>query len=85
VNHLQGRVARLEAAHRFRDGEPDSCERAELAGELRPLLAAVPHEYDQAALLRRMDAGSANSADRARLTGCTLGTLRAVVALCARI
>jgi hypothetical protein len=55
-----------------------AAQRADLAGELRALLAAMPHEDDRAALLRRLDDGSASAADRARLAGCSVDMLRLV-------
>ncbi len=75
---LDSRVARLEGAGRAPMCDLAAAQRADLAAELRALLAAVPHEADRAALLRRLEGGSASAADRARLAGFTVGTLRTV-------
>ena len=78
MRSLDARVARLEGAGRAPVCDLTAAQCADLAGELRALLAAVPHEDDRAALLRRLDDGSASAADRARLAGFTVGTLRTV-------
>jgi hypothetical protein len=79
MGSLEGRLSRLEGAAPAPVRDLTAAQCADLAGELRALLAAVPHEDDRAALLRRLDDGSASAADRARLAGFTLDTLRTVV------
>ncbi|MBK6789768.1 MAG: hypothetical protein IPG77_19700 [Betaproteobacteria bacterium] len=78
MRSLDARVARLEGAGRAPVCDLTAAQRADLAGELRALLAAMPHEDDRAALLRRLDDGSASAADRARLAGCSVDMLRLV-------
>ncbi len=54
MRSLDARVSRLEGAGRAPVCDLTAAQRADLAGELRALLAAVPHEDDRAALLRRI-------------------------------
>ena len=78
MRSLDARVARLEGAGRAPVCDLTAAQRADLGGELRALLAAMPHEDDRAALLRRLDDGSASAADRARLAECSVDMLRLV-------
>ena len=82
---LDARLRALEAG-RAPVADLTAAQRADLAGELCTLLAAVPNEDDARELLCRLDDCSATpDADRARMAGCSVDTLRIVAGLWARI
>ena len=78
---LDARVRRLEAAGSAPVSALTAAQRATLSAEVRALLALVPDEDDRAELMRRIDGGEATECDRARLAGCSMDTLRTVVAV----
>mgnify|MGYP001054891585 CR=1 FL=1 len=65
---LDARVTRLEGAGRAPVSALTAGQRVHLAGELRALLAAVPHEDDRIALLRRLDALGMNRGSTGNLS-----------------
>ncbi len=78
MRNLEGRLARLEGAGHAPVSDLATAQRADLAGELRALLAAVPHEDDRTALLCRLDTGTATDEDATIAAGINLEVLRLV-------
>lgn len=59
--------------------------RRSLAAEVQALAAGGLCEAELGELLRRFEEGRANDADRARLAGCSVPTLRTVVEVLASV